>query len=255
VDDEPLALERLGVAFRNIPNAEVVGTASDGEEAGERIAALKPDLVILDVQMPGRNGMAVASALPEETRPEIIFVTAFEHYAPEAFEVEAADYLLKPVRFDRLRLAVERAGRRRAMREATGRAAELEEVVAALRADARPKTDGQRYDSEVWVPGRHGLTRVDVQRIDWIEAARDYVLLHTSTRSHILRTTMSALQERLDPAVMMRVHRSAFVRHDAVAEVQKPGKGLMTLVLKDGAEVQVGPNYASAVAQALKLES
>jgi two-component system LytT family response regulator/two-component system response regulator AlgR len=257
VDDEPLALERLGVAFRNIPDADVVGSASDGEEALERIEALKPDLVILDVQMPGRNGVAVASALEGENKPEVVFVTAFEHYAPDAFNVEAADYLLKPVRFDRLRLAVERAARRKALRDADGRAAELETVVAALRAEARPRAadTAGRYDAELWVPAKNGMVRVDVDRIDWIEAARDYVLLHTHTRSLILRATMSALEERLDPSVLGRVHRSAFVRWKSVAEVLRPGKGLMSLKLNDGAEVQVGPNYIAAVTRALKLDA
>lgn len=255
VDDEPLALERLQVAIRQIPAVEVVGTASDGESAGRRIAELKPDLVILDVQMPALNGMQLAESLPEHGRPEIVFVTAFEHYAPDAFAVEAADYLLKPVRFDRLRQAVERARRRRALREAEGRAAELETVVDALRSQTRAPSPASAYDAEIWAPSRTGLVRVPVGAIDWIEAARDYVLLHTSTRSWIVRATMGALEKRLDPALLHRVHRSAFVAPRAVSEVRRPGKGLLSLVLSDGAEIQVGPNYTRAVARALKLET
>lgn len=122
VDDEPLALDRLKVGFDAIEDVEVAGTASDGVEAVEKIRALAPDLIILDIQMPGRSGMEIARALrPEECRPEVIFVTAFDRFATDAFEVEAADYLLKPVAFDRLRLGVERARRRRALREAEGR--------------------------------------------------------------------------------------------------------------------------------------
>ena len=252
VDDEPLALDRLRFAFGDIAGAEVVGAARDGQEAGEMITALQPDLVILDVQMPGKTGLAVAAALPEERRPEIVFVTAFEHYGPDAFEVEAADYLLKPVRFDRLKQAVERARRRRAEREALGRSAVLETEVAALKGAQPPVDDG--WWNEIWTPGRHGMVRVPVDDIEWIEAARDYVLLHTRTRSHILRATMGALEKRLDPARLMRVHRSAFVRLEAVQEVQRPGKGTMNLVLRDGAVVQVGPNYSAAVLRALRLD-
>lgn len=252
VDDEPLALERLRVAFADIDDVAVVGSAQDGQEAAEMIAALKPNLVILDVQMPGQTGMAVARALDGDARPEVIFVTAFDHYATEAFDVEATDYLLKPVKFDRLRVAVERARRRWSQRAAGDRAAELESEVVALRAEAEP-LETSAFDQELWIPTRKGMVRLPVERIDWIEAARDYVLLHTSTRSHILRISMTALEKRLDPAAMLRVHRSAFVRKASIAAVQKPGKGLLALTLADETVVQVGPNYVHAIAEALGI--
>lgn len=256
VDDEPLGLERIRAGFEGLPGAVVVGTATDGAEAVEKIAALKPDLVILDIQMPGQNGVSVAAGLSGERKPEVIFVTAFEHYAHEAFEVEAADYLLKPVKFERLRIAVDRARRRREMRDGAGRTAELESLLAALRAarnPAAPAGDGG-YDAELWVPSRGGMLRVPIAAIEWIEAARDYVLLHTSTRSHILRTTMSSLERRLDPREMLRVHRSAFVRPGAVSAIERLGKGLYALVLRDGSVVQVGPTYTAALLAALKLD-
>jgi DNA-binding LytR/AlgR family response regulator len=239
VDDEPLALERLRVFFRDIPGTEVVGTARDGREAAEAIERLKPDLALLDIQMPEQNGLRVAATLPPEDRPEIIFVTAFEQYAPDAFEVEAADYLLKPVRFDRLWQAVERAKRRRRMR------------ALADRAEASPA--GESREEGLWVPTRAGAVFVPVEAIDWIEAQRDYVMLHTATRSHILRISMRALEEKLDPGQLMRVHRSAFARPGNVVEVQRLGRTINALVLKDGAIVQVGPNYSKAVAERLKL--
>jgi DNA-binding LytR/AlgR family response regulator len=240
VDDEPLALERLSVFFRDIDGAEVVGTARDGREAAEAIERLKPDLALLDIQMPEQNGLRVAATLPPEDRPEIIFVTAFEQYAPDAFEVEAADYLLKPVRFDRLWQAVERAKRRKQLRTLAGRA-----EAAAPQAAA--------HDNGLWVPTRAGAVFVPVESIDWIEAQRDYVMLHTATRSHILRISMRALEEKIDPAQLIRVHRSAFARPGNVVEVQRLGRAISALVLRDGAIVQVGPNYSKAVAERLKL--
>jgi two-component system LytT family response regulator len=246
VDDEDLALDRLRTFFGDIEGAEVVGEARDGDEALRRIAELRPDLVLLDIQMPVRNGLRAAADLKIEPRPELVFVTAHEHYAPDAFEVDAADYLLKPVRFDRLRQAVERARRRRGVRERAEHAERLEEAVSTARS-------AERDDDGFWVPERHGQRRVPLKAIDWIEAARDYVLLHTPERSHLLRITMAALEEKLDGTPLIRVHRSAFVRPSKVTEVRREGRSLC-LVLADGANVQVGPSYVAAVKEALDLE-
>ena len=241
VDDEPAALERLAALLSQSPDVSVVGTARNGREAAQAIADLHPDLVLLDIQMPEASGLAVAAALPPEDRPEIIFVTAFELYAADAFEGEAADYLLKPVRFDRLRQAIERARRRQSQRTALARAAD------ALAAPADEDPDG------FWVQVRTGFVRVPLGDIDWIEAAKDYVLLHTATRSHIHRATMNALERKLNPAELTRVHRSAFVRPARVAEVKRLGKGLISLVLQDGVNVAVGPSYVNAVTERLAL--
>lgn len=240
VDDEPLALDRLLALLRQLPDVEVVGTARDGLEAGEKIATLRPDLVLLDIQMPEKSGLALAAGLAADQRPEIVFVTAFEQFAPDAFEVEATDYLLKPVRFDRLRQAVERARRRRALQD------------LATAKPMAPETPGG-YEQAIWVQVRNGSQRVPVESIDWIEAARDYVMLHTATRSYIHRATMSALQRQLDPAGLVRVHRSAFVRLSLVTGVQRQGNGGMALTLRDGATVPVGPHYADAVSERLGL--
>jgi two-component system, LytTR family, response regulator len=233
VDDEQLALDRLRVFFGDIENVEVVGEARDGDSAIRLIEELRPDLVILDIQMPGRNGLRTASDIAVEPRPEVVFVTAHEHYAPDAFDLEAADYILKPVRFDRLRVAA--------------RADRLEAEVQGLR-------DGQaataKADPEIWVPERHGQRRVPIESIDWIEAARDYVLLHTELRSHMLRATMAMLEEKLAGTPLIRVHRSAFVRPARVTEIRHEGRA-MSLILADGTSVQVGPSYVEAVEQAL----
>ncbi len=237
VDDEALALERLAQLFADIDGVDVVGTALDGREASERIAQLQPDLVMLDIQMPEKSGLKVAADLPAEHRPEIVFVTAFEHYAPDAFEVEAADYLLKPVRFDRLRQAIERAKRRALMRTALERA-ELSPSPAPAEAAGT---------EAIWVSVRDGRLRVAVDDIEWIEAAGDYVMLHTAERSHIHRASMSALEAALAPAGLVRIHRSALVRPPLVTKIQRHGRGLMSVVLKDEVTVQVGPSYARSL--------
>jgi two-component system LytT family response regulator len=254
VDDEPLALERLSFALRAIPDVEIVGTACDGFEAREKIAALKPDLTILDIQMPGLSGIDLAQALTEAPRPpEVMFVTAFNHFALEAFNVEAVDYLLKPVSFDRLRIAIERVRRRLSMLDAEGRAAELEMVTRELRADGELQRPRDTYDSGIWVPSRQGSVRVPIDNIDRIEAARDYVLLNTPYRSYIMRAKMNEIERRIDPSVIVRVHRSHMVRIAAVTEVERPGKGLLRLLLNDGTRLQVGPNYQSQVVESLGL--
>ncbi|PSJ43613.1 DNA-binding response regulator [Sphingomonas deserti] len=241
VDDEPLALRRLSTLFEDIDDTEIVGTAATGREAEAQIGKLRPDLVMLDISMPQKSGLRVASDLPEAERPEIVFVTAFEQYAPDAFEVEAADYLLKPVRFDRLRQAVGRARRRRLLRDA-------EDRLAAL-----PQTDVPRGADAIWVQVADGQVRLPVDQIEWIEAAKDYVLMHTATRSYIHRISMTALEDYLDPGALMRVHRSTFIRPALVAGVQRLGRGLIALKMRDGAVVQVGPSYVKAVLARLGL--
>jgi DNA-binding LytR/AlgR family response regulator len=247
VDDEPLALERLQFLLSDIASVEVAGTACNGREATEQIEALKPDLVFLDVQMPEQNGLRVAASFDPEERPEIIFVTAFEHYAADAFEVEAADYLLKPVRFDRLWQAIERAKRRKYLRELADRIAEPD---ASSEAVAEAKS---AHEDGFWVQNRSGAVFVPTETIDWIEAQRDYVLLHTATRSHMIRMSMRSLEDKLDPSELTRVHRSAFARPGNVVEVQRFGRSICALVMRDGAIIQVGPSYAKDVAERLKL--
>jgi DNA-binding LytR/AlgR family response regulator len=241
VDDEPLALRRLATLFADIDDVTVIGFAATGREAEAQIAALAPDLVMLDISMPQKSGLRVAADLPQTARPEIIFVTAFEQYAPDAFEVEAADYLLKPVRFDRLRQAIERARRRRTMREAVERFTSLAEATPDAHTEA------------IWVHVSGGQMRLPIDQIEWIEAAKDYVMLHTATRSYMHRISMAALEALLDPRELMRVHRSTFIRPTLVDGVQRLGKGLIALEMRDGAVVAVGPSYVKAVVALLGL--
>jgi len=236
-DDEPLALERLDFAFRDIEGVEVVARAGNGPEALDAIRRLRPDLAVLDIQMPGRSGLGVAAELTGPDRPEIIFLTAYDQHAVDAFDVEAADYLLKPLRLDRLRQAVERV-RRRLYARTSGSAPPGDES-----ADPWMAADGAAF----WVQGRDGLLRVPFDSIDWIEASRDYVLLHGEGRAPLLRATMAALESRLPEADFLRVHRSAIVRLAAVAGFQPLAPGGAALSLRSGGAVPVGPSYLAAV--------
>jgi two-component system, LytTR family, response regulator len=248
VDDEPLAIERLQVALVAVPDAEVVGTASHGSEAVEKIATLRPDLVMLDVQMPGLSGIEVAEALTSaKWRPDVVFVTAFDHFAIEAFGVDATDYLLKPVSFDRLRIAVERVRRRQQLIATTP-----SQAGGRVGPDRGSEVSGARYPTGLWVPCPKGSVWVPVETIDRIESSRDYVLINTSVKSYIMRAKMSDLERRIDPAIMMRVHRSHIVRLRSVVGIERPGRGSLRLLLADGTNLQVGPNYHEQVVTKLR---
>lgn len=248
VDDEPLALDRLRACLELIPGVELVGSAADGDEAERRIVELEPDLVLLDIQMPGRSGIALTRMLANASRrPEIVFVTAFADFALEAFDLEAADYILKPVRFDRVQEAIRRAGRRL-------QAGQGPMIDTGPPRGLAPRPDEPAYEQAFWVKQRDGLVRVDVDQIRRVEAARDYALLHTASRTHIMRMTMGELERRVDPARLLRVHRSAFVRIDLVRRVERNGRNLMRLHIEDGALVEVGASYAARVVAALRLD-
>lgn len=231
VDDEPLAVLRIEHALDGFEGVEVVGSAADTRDAAEAVRKLRPDLILLDIEMPGATGLEFAATLVD-AGPDVVFVTAFEHYAARAFEVEAVDYLIKPFEDDRLHAAVHRA-----MRRAAG--------------DKVPSPSAPAYDQAVWAPTKTGSVRVPVESLEWVEAAGDYVLLHTAARSHLLRGTLTALGKRLDPAVIPRVHRSAMVRLAAVTEVRRGRWGRVDLVLESGSIVGVGEMYQEDVEMAL----
>ncbi|PZQ62548.1 MAG: DNA-binding response regulator [Phenylobacterium zucineum] len=235
VDDEPLALDLLRLECARIPHAEVVGEATDGAEALRAIAELKPDMVLIDIQMPVLNGLSV---LRDQVgwRPQFVFVTAHANFAVDAFDLEAADYLVKPVRPDRLARAFDRVRRKLLTHAAAG---------------VRPaEEDGA---DAIWVSGREGYVRVPLADIDWIESDRDYVLIHTGGRSHILRATLTSIAQRLDPRVFVQARRSALIRLAAIRGVHRIRRGLLELALSDGARVRVSRGHTAEVKTALGL--
>jgi len=224
VDDEPLAIERLQILCAQTPGVDLVGTASDGEAALRLVDALKPDLLLLDIAMPGLDGMGVARALEGRAdRPAVIFCTAFDEFAVAAFDVAAVDYVLKPVSADRLAKAV-------------GRVRDL------LRsgAPAGPKAD---HVEEFWVPHRSEMIRIAAEDIDRIDAERDYMRLHIGQRSYLLHETISELERRLDPERFIRLHRSTMVRREFIAKLRHDGLGVWHADLADGSAVRIGRTY------------
>jgi two-component system response regulator AlgR len=234
VDDEPLAVERMQILCARLQGVQLVGTASDGEAALRLIDALEPDLVFLDIAMPGLTGLDVANALEgRSVAPAIVFVTAFDQFAVAAFDAAAIDYLLKPVAPDRLEKAVQRVHDRRRLAEASP----LPESQPAA----------QRYAQEFWVPNRGELTRVAVADIDRIEAERDYMRLHAGNRSWLIHETIGALEARLDPGLFIRLHRSAIVRRDRITRLAHDGQGNWTAELQGGEQLRIGRTYLASV--------
>ncbi len=231
VDDEPMARASLVRLLQADDEIDVVGVCADGEEALAAIDDLAPDLVFLDVQMPVRDGFEVLRALPDEGRPEIVFTTAFARYAPAAFDVEAVDYLLKPFDDERFARALARAKDR-------------------LRLPSfPPATTSPAERLTIHREGRVDL--VEVAEIDWIEAADQYVRLHTAEGEHLMRESMGQLERVLDPTRFMRVHRSAIVALDRVRRLESRGGGVGRLLLGDGTWVPVSRSRMAAVRRQL----
>jgi two-component system, LytTR family, response regulator AlgR len=227
VDDEPLAVERLQVICASLDGITVIGTASDGSAALRLVEALAPDLLLLDMTMPEMNGIEVARALAgRQSAPALVFVTAHEDFAVEAFDLDAVDYVLKPVAPERLDRAIQRALARRTAPKA-----------------AAPS----EWLTEFWVPHRSELLRIAASDVDRIDAERDYVRLHVGDRSYLLLQTVSGLEERLDPSLFLRVHRSAILRRDRIKGLRHDGLGVWSAELADGSAVRIGRTYLSRV--------
>lgn len=217
-DDEPLAVERLQILCARLDGVQLVGTAADGEAAIRMVEALDPDVLLLDIAMPGMDGVSVARALAGR-RTRVVFVTAFDQHAVSAFDLGVADYVLKPVAADRLALALERAG------------------------GARPAAP----ERDFWVPGRGELVRVAARDIERVEAERDYMRLWVGTRSWLLHATMEDVEGRLDPASFVRVHRSTILRRDTIRGLRHEGGGAWSALDAEGRAWRIGRSYLDQV--------
>ena len=239
-DDEPLARTLLRTLLEEIPGVTVIGEAADGAEAVILAQATAPDLAFLDIDMPHRNGIHAAMALAD-TDTEIIFVTAHEEHAIDAFEVGALDYILKPIRRPRLLRTMERAMRRHEARRVPAQTAETS------------VENGPEPDDGIWVPVLRGVARVLFANVHRVEAARDHVYFHTAERAYLYRVTMSHLAAQLAGKGLLRVHRSAFIRPERVVGIRRHGKS-MTLALDDGTSVPVGSTYRAEVLAVIRAD-
>ena len=227
VDDEPLAIERIESVCAGLPSVKLVGSANDGVAALSAIEALQPDLILLDMTMPEMSGLEVAQqAALLDKPPAVIFVTAHDHFAVEAFDLDAADYVLKPVSAERLQRAVDRATKRR-------------ENGGSL-----PKSE---WLDELWVPYRSELIRIAINEVSRIDAERDYVRLHVADRSYLLLQTIIGLEKRLNPDDFIRIHRSTILRKECICGLRHDGLGVWSAELNNGDALRVGRTYLPKV--------
>ena len=252
VDDEPLARDRIQELLQE-EDAIVVGEAEDGEETVRRIRELEPDLVFLDVQMPGMNGIDVVETVGAEAMPFTVFVTAYDQYAIKAFEVSAVDYLLKPFDDERFAEALRRVRQRideRADRNATETLRRLldEHQGGAADADDRPPLE------RIAVQSRGQVRIVSVEEVTHITADGSYAELHTEDGTHVIRERMKTLADRLDPDTFVRIHRSAIVRIDEIASILRSGGGDYAVRLHDGTRLSLSRGRVDTLKERLGVD-
>jgi len=254
VDDEPAARRGVRLLLERDGAVEVAGEASTGIEALEVIRRERPDLVFLDVQMPGADGFAVIRGLDPATAPAVIFVTAYDEHALRAFEVSAVDYLLKPYEDARFYAALRRAReeiRRRQADSVNARLSQLLDYLQRTEKAAPPKADESGAE-RILVKSSGEILFLKPDEIDWIEAEGDYVKFHVAGRSHLMRETMVRLEARLDPKRFVRIHRSTIVNLDRLRKLSPSFLGEYAVILHDGTKLKLSRGYHERIAAILK---
>lgn len=236
VDDEPLGRDRITALLKAIPDAELVGTCSDGSEAVERIGELSPDLLFLDVQMPELDGFGVLAALPQQSRPEVIFITAHDQYALKAFEVHAQDYLLKPFDTVRFFAAYERAAERINARRPHGINAQLQALLEDMEQQRTRKT-------RIPIKSDGRVMLLPVEEIDWVESSDNHVRIHANKATYVVRQTLQHMEQTLSPKDFVRVHRGSLVNVSRIREIQPWFNGEYVVLLRDGTQVKTSRGY------------
>lgn len=253
VDDEPLALSRVSDLLSQIEDVEIAGTCQTGNAAVSAVRELKPDLLLLDIEMPQIDGFDVVEALSREllagTAPWICFITAHPQFAPTAFETGALDFLCKPVRLARLEKTVDRARRAMKQRDASLQLTELTEQLESLR-----QTHARAEAPSLWVHQRGQMIRIDLSELDWVKAESEYVRLHVGGGSFLLRSSISALAERLSRDGFVQIHRSIIVNLDRLRSLSG-GRGGLKLMLASGVSLPVGRKYRKALTATLEARA
>lgn len=258
VDDEPLARRGLELRLQDAPDITIVRQCANGREAIAAIAEDAPDLMFLDIQMPGLSGLDVVAQVPQESMPMVVFVTAFDRYAIKAFETHALDYLLKPVDDARLGVALERVRAQWQQKQAVAQREQLLALLADLKGGSEIAQDAlaalapgmsaaRRYATMLPIRTGRETIRLDVSTIDWIDAAGDYMCLHAASETHVLRATMKELEEMLDPMVFQRVHRSTIVNLARVRSLRPHLNGECFLKLQSGQEIKLSRSFRDKV--------
>lgn len=240
VDDEPLARRRIRTLLERESDVQIVGECASGTEALDAIAEQSPDLVFLDIQMPGIDGLGVVAEIEPDEMPIIVFVTAYDQYAVKAFEAHALDYLLKPFEDERFAGVLERVRQRVDKRDPH---ALIDERIAALLEELKPRTFPER------IVIRKGTQYVfqPVLEIDWVGADGNYARIHVGAASSVLRKTMAAMESTLDPARFVRIHRSTIVNIERIRAIESLFSGEYVVILKDGTKLPTSRSYRDAV--------
>jgi two-component system LytT family response regulator len=241
VDDMPLSRERTRRYLTEVTDVEIVGECGDGRQALAALDSLVPDLLLLDVQMPGMTGLALLEKIPLAQRPAVVFVTAFDEFAVPAFAAHAVDFLLKPFDRERLDKVLERVRSHLAQKRAQSDPAGVPE----------PAAEGAPWLSRIAIKSVGRTVFVSVDSVDWLETAGNYVCLHAGKDTHVVRETMNRLETQLDPAKFVRIHRSTMVRIEAIRELQPLFNGDRTVILQDGTELTLSRSYRERARAAL----
>lgn len=260
VDDEAPARKRIIDLLAKHPDVEVAGQFRSGEDALPEILDEPPDLLFLDIQMPGLDGFAVLEQLPPESVPVTVFVTAYDRHALKAFEVNALDYLLKPFSDERFEMMLERARRQLRSSKNEKLSESLVRAVEHFRQGSSPNTitgndtgtEHSRYLDRLVVKNAGRVTFLPTIEIDWIEAAGVYVRVHVGKKLHVLRETLNSLEQRLDPKSFVRIHRSSIVAIDRIKELVPDGRSRYCAILTDGTRIRLSQTYKAALQERLK---